>query len=181
MVRINLIVPYRKKRKPRIIPGPIILLVATAVVSLGAAGFFWVSLENKIKTLSDEKSIAERRLVELKKKIKEVDNYEKLNKTIEERVNVIEKLGKEQNVPLYLLGEINRYIPERVWLSKIKSEDEWFYVEGKSFTNSDISTFVENLRKSPYLMDIDVESSVQTHLLGKIIVYDFRIACKVKV
>lgn len=181
MVRINLIAPYKKKKKLRIIPAPIILLAVSAVVSLVAAGFLWVSLENKIKNLNDEKSAAERRLVELKKKIKEVDDYEKLNKAIEERVNVIEKLGKEQNVPLYLLGEINRYIPDRIWLYRIKSENEWFYIDGKSFTNSDISTFVENLRKSPYLTDIDVESSVQTPILEKIKVHDFRIACKVKV
>jgi type IV pilus assembly protein PilN len=182
MIRINLLPSARKKKKAKMaVPQvPIIPMAAVFAVTAIAAGYFWFTLENKVTSLKREKSTKEKTLSELKEKIKEVENFEKDNKLYEERTNIIEKLRRAQSGPVRLLDEISSWIPERIWLLSMDESGGTVTIEGNAFSNSDIVTFVNNLKGSKYLADVGLLESKQT-TQEKIPVFHFKLTCKVKV
>lgn len=182
MIRVNLLPSAKKKKKPKIaIPQvPFIPMAVVFAITAIAAGYFWYHLDNKISVLKKEKTSKEKTVAELKEKIKEVENYEKDNKIFEERTNVIERLRRAQSGPVYLLDEISSGIPERVWLSSMNEAGGTVTVEGLAFSNSDIVSFVNNLKDSKFLTDVGLIESKQT-AKEKIPVFQFKITCKIKV
>lgn len=181
MIKINLL-PVKKKRKPKVeIPKiPILPMVLVTAVTLIAVGFVWFTVESKISKLKTEKASKEKTLADLKTKIKDVENFEKDNKKLEEKKNIIEQLKKNQSGPLRLLDELSSCLPERVWLSTLNESGGTVSVEGFAFSNSDIVIFVNNLKGSKYLSDVGLIESKQT-AQEKVPVYNFKITCKVKV
>ncbi len=182
MIRINLFPAARKKKKTKMaVPQvPVIPMVAVFTVTAIAVGYFWFTLENKVTTLKREKSAKEKTLAELKEKIKEVENFERDNKIYEERTNIIEKLRRAQSGPVHLLDELSSLIPERVWFLSMNESGGTVTIEGNSFSNSDIVTFVNNLKGSKYLSDVGLVESKQT-TQEKIPVFHFKLTCKIKV
>jgi type IV pilus assembly protein PilN len=181
MIKINLL-PVKKRRKPKVaVPKiPILPIGIVFAVTAIVAGYFWFSLENKISTLKADKTTKEKTLADLKSKIKEVENFEKDNKSFEEKTNIIEQLRKAQSGPVRLLDEISSGIPERVWLSSLNESGGTVNIEGLAFSNSDIVAFVNNLKGSKYLIDVGLIESRQT-TQEKVPVFQFKLTCKVKV
>lgn len=183
MIRINLLPAARKKKKPKVVAVPkvpIIPMVIVFVVTAIATGFFWFSLDNKISNLKKEKSTKEKTLTELKEKIKEVENFEKDNKIFEERVNIIDRLRSAQSAPVLLLDEISSNIPERVWLLSMNESGGTINIEGLAFSNSDIVSFVNNLKASKYLTEVGLIESKHIEK-EKVPVFQFKLTCKINV
>jgi len=145
-----------------------------------AVGFVWFTVENKISKLKTEKASKEATLSDLKAKIKEVENYENDNKKYKEKTNVIEQLKKNQGGPVHLLDELSSGLPERIWLSSLNESRGSVNIEGLAFSNSDIVTFVNNLKASKFLTDVGLVESKQT-TQEKVPVFNFKITCRVKV
>ncbi|MBI4698983.1 MAG: hypothetical protein HY758_08805 [Nitrospirae bacterium] len=91
MIRINLLSTKRKKKQYQVytflIQAGVILGLTVLVV-----GFLTVHFIGKVSDLKDEKAKKEKRLEDLKAKIKEVENYEKDNESYKEKTQVIEQL-----------------------------------------------------------------------------------------
>jgi type IV pilus assembly protein PilN len=121
-----------------------------------------------------------RKIAELKEKIKEVDNFEKLNKTIEDRTKIIEQLRKNQNIPVRMLDEISRNLPKGVWLTSlaVTGGGTSVAIDGYAFTNSDVVAYVDNLKSSKLLTDIYLQESKQAEI-EKIPLYQFKLTFKV--
>lgn len=181
MIKINLM-PVKKRRRPKVtVPKvPILPMMIVSALTLIAVGYLWFSIENKISTLKADKVSKEKTLAELKIKIKEVENFEKDNKRYEEKTNIIEQLKKNQSGPVRLLDEISSGIPERVWLSSLNESGGTVNIEGLAFSNSDIVSFVTNLKGSKYLIDVGLIESKQA-VQEKVPVYQFKLTFKIKV
>lgn len=181
MIKINLL-PVKKKRKPSKVTIPQVPIIPMAVVfaiTAIVAGYFWFSLGNKIDTLNADKASKEKTLADLKVKIKEVENFKRDNKIFEERTNIIERLKKAQSGPVLLLDEISLDIPERVWLLSLNESGGTINIEGLAFSNSDIVSFVNNLKGSKYLTDVGLIESKQGEK-EKMPVFQFKLTCRVK-
>jgi type IV pilus assembly protein PilN len=121
----------------------------------------------------------ERRLEELAKKIKAVNDYEKLNADYKNRKGIIEELGKNKSLPVKILDEISRLLPDGVWLSQMDVKGSELTLSCTGFNNTDVVNFVNNLKGSPLLTDVYLQESVQASVTG-FSVYNFKISCKVK-
>lgn len=181
MIKINLL-PVKRKRRPKVVPPklPVFPIVIGLIFALAVSGYRWFSMESNISTLRAEKSSAERKLIDLKVKIREVEDFEKDNKRFEEKTDIIEQLRKNQSGPVCLLDEVSKGIPERLWLSALNESGGTVTLDGLSFSNSDIVTFVGNLKASPYLTDVALIESRQT-TQEAIAVYQFKLTFRVKV
>ncbi|MBT9139292.1 MAG: hypothetical protein DDT31_01876 [Syntrophomonadaceae bacterium] len=71
-------------------------------------------------------------------------------------------------------------IPEGVWLSSMTYKENGVRLEGYAFTNIEIVTYVENLKRSENFIDIYLEESKQVEF-EKVQVYRFNLNFKVKV
>jgi type IV pilus assembly protein PilN len=180
MIRINLLAEKKKKKR---VKGPssflmtIILVSGTALIVMGLATFV---LKMSVSKLQEQSESNKAKLVELNRKINEVKKYEKLNKEIEQRNTLIETLRKNQAVPVRILDEVSTVMPEGIWLISMTYKDNGVGLEGYAFTNIDIVSYVENLKKSVNFTDVYLEESKQVEF-EKVQVYRFRLNFKVKV
>jgi type IV pilus assembly protein PilN len=178
MIKVNLI-PLKRKKKAKPIPAFIIVgVIVTLIVGIVMAYliFFFTSRLAAKKThyVANEKTIAE-----LKEKIKAVENFEKLNKTIQQRNEIIEQLSKNKSVPVKVLDEVSNLMPNGIWLESVTVIGASISLNGYGFTNPDIVAFVDNVKNSKMFTEVYLQESVSAEL-EKIPLYKFKLTFMIK-
>ena len=180
MIRINLLIEKRKKRR---IIGPQNVAVALIAVNLAAlvvSGSVTVWVKGKVAQLRDQSEANKSVIGTLTKKINEINKITKQNKEFEQRSKLIEALRKNQSVPVRVLDEAGLLIPDGVWLTALFFKDNTVSLEGTAFSNIDIVSFMDNLKRSADLDDVYLEESKEGEV-DKVKVYQFKAHFKVKV
>lgn len=177
MIRVNLLAVKRKK-KAKPLPSFVISMVLVTVVAGCVLAYLVFFYNSKLQSAKSRFDANTRKIAELKEKIKEVENFEKLNKTIDERNKIIEQLRKNQKIPVMMLDELSRNLPKGVWLSNMAVTASGGSLEGYGFTNSDVVAYVDNLKGSKLLIDIYLQESKQAEI-EKIPLYHFKLTFKV--
>ena len=119
-------------------------------------------------------------MASLAKKINEVKKYEQLNKDLEGRSKLIESLRKTQSIPVWILDHLSSVIPEGVWLNSVSYVGDGVSLEGVAFTNQDVVSYVENLKRSGNITDVYLEETRESEM-EKVKVYRFKLNFKIKV
>jgi len=182
MIRINLL-PVKKKKKPKPLPGYIVGTVLFTVLVVVGTFFVNTLMTEKIKDLRDTKNRNEKKLVLLKKKLKQLQNYEALVKEVEAKKKIIINLRKNQAKPVKILLYLNDTLPKGTWFKMVSIRANNIIVEGFAFSNDDIVKFVNNLKslgvfQSVYLIESKRQQYRSKGLPQTIIVYSFRISLK---
>ena len=177
MVRVNLLAVKRKK-KAKPLPTFVISAVLITVVAGCVLAYLAFYFSTKLRAAQQRFEVNKTRIAELKEKIKEVENFEKLNKTIDEKNKIIEQLRRNQNIPVMMLDEISAKLPKGVWLSSLTVSGGGGNMEGFGFTNSDVVAYVDNLKGSKMLLDIFLQESRQAEV-DKIPLYQFKLTFRV--
>ncbi|HLG21902.1 MAG TPA: PilN domain-containing protein [Candidatus Manganitrophaceae bacterium] len=176
MIKINLLPSQKTKKTKRKIEIQSQLILASVILSIAILilGYIWILLNEKVDGLNAEKTKLTSDLTALKAKVKEVENYERDKKVVEEKIKIIERLRKNQSIPVHLLDEVSRSMPDRVWLMNMNEQGGTIDLEGKATTNSEIVDFINNLKKSPFFKDVQILESRQS-LEEQIAVYTFKL------
>lgn len=177
MIRINLLAEKRRRRGLRNI---FLALVALNLAATIFAGGVTVWVKGQVDRLRDESEANKTVIETLKKKIDEMHQIEKLNKALELRSSLIETLRKNQSVPVRVLDEVSMLIPDRVWLTSLTFKDNGVSLEGNAFSNIDIVSFMDNLKKASDLTDVYLEESREGEI-DKVKIYRFKANYRVKV
>ena len=178
MIKVNLL-PTKKKRKQKPVPAfliyAVLLTLAVGAISLYIAYHFSSTVSAKeTKVRENEKTIAT-----LKEKIKAVEDFEKLNKTFQQRKDIIEELGRNKSRPVKILDEISAVLPAGVWLTSADVTGTDVSLSCIAFSNTDVVNYVNNLKNSKLFTDIYLQESVQSKLATST-VYSFKLTFKVK-
>lgn len=180
MIRINLLPSVKKKKKKR---KPLPAFVLSIVVITGAAvvvlAYMYMHYNTGLQSAKAQFSANGQKMAELKKMIAEVDSFEKLNKTFDERNKIIEQLRKNQNIPVMMLDEISRRLPGGVWLYSAAVSGDSVSMDGYAFTNSDVVAYVDSLKSSTMFSDIYLQESKQGEV-EKVPVYQFKLTFRIK-
>ncbi|MEK7702441.1 MAG: PilN domain-containing protein [Nitrospirota bacterium] len=181
MVRINLIPSgesRKGKRKPIEIQNQLILasvLLSLVVLLLGSG---WILLDRKLASLETERVEKLREIEVLKAQIKEVENYERDKKVVEERIVIIKRLRANQAIPVKLLDGVSAGIPSRVWLVSMVENGGMIDLAGRAITNGEVVDFVDELRKNATFKGVQLIESRQEKE-GSVSVYAFKITFSV--
>lgn len=178
MIKVNLLGVERPKRARRTGKGPggLVGVVAVALLLIGGMGFVWWSMVARVNALEQEKVALNEELNALKAKVKEVENYEKNKKSYEEKIGIIEQLRKNQTGPVRLLDELSRGLPDRVWLTSLTEQAGNVDLEGRAVTNAEVVEYINNLKASSYIKEVQLIESRQVSE-GGIPVYNFKLKC----
>ena len=175
MIKINLL-PSKKKPARKITDLEKQLVMGGLIFAAVVVGmlFTWNLLNNKIASLEKAKLAAEARLREQDVILKEVKNVEDERKKVMEKIEIIEKLKKNQSGPVRLLDEISNAIPQGVNLVSLTESNNSVGLEGEAFTNEDVVRFVERLKASRYLAEVMLLETSQSKKEG-IDIYKYRL------
>ncbi|MBI5182675.1 MAG: PilN domain-containing protein [Nitrospirae bacterium] len=183
MIKINLSTIKKGVKKSKVsveFQSQLIVAVVVALLVLGGAVYGWTWLNSKVNRLENEKVLAQRELTSLKEKVKEVENFEKDNKNYKDKNATIEQLKKNQTGPVFMLDEISKNIPERVWLTKLSESGGRISLEGNAISNTDLVNFVNNLRNAKGFSNVDLTES-KSAMDGNIPIFIFKLQCDFKV
>ncbi len=162
MIKINLL-PTKKKAPKKVIDlqQQLFLAVLVIVLTLIVMWFFWKNQRDLIATLEKENITAQARVHEQENMLKEVKNVEEERKKVSEKIDIIEKLKKNQAGPVRLLDELSKALPKGVNIVSLTESNNNINIEGTGFSNDDIVRFVENLKASRFLSDVNLLETSQ--------------------
>jgi type IV pilus assembly protein PilN len=176
MIRINLLGGERQKAKSaaRFDASQQLTAMCSAVVVVAVCGigFWYWSLSNEASSLDGRIATLTREAARLDKVLAEVKTFEDRKATLQQRVQLIERLRQGQTVPVQLLDHVSRSLPEMLWLTELKQEGSFLTIEGRTTTLIGLSDFVGNLGMNPVLqkpieiMDSAAESEAVTKGTG---------------
>ena len=179
MIKVNLI-PVKRKKKAKPLPTFIITMVIVTIGVSVVMAYLFFFFNSRLSTKKAEFAAKEKQIAELKEKIKAVENFEQLNKTFQQRNDIIELLSKSRSVPVKLLDEISNLLPNGIWFRTMTVSGENVSVDGYGFTNTDIVSYVDNVKNSKIFTDVYLQESKSTEI-EKIPLYMFKLTFKIKV
>lgn len=183
MIRINLLPgPRAKAIKQQMdvraeVAGGLGLVGLTIVVCMFYSGV----LDREIESKQLDKQGKEKQLVALQEKVKEVEDFEKRKKILEEKNRIIEQLEKSRAGPVRVLDYVSQSLdPLKLWLVRLSVRGNDVELEGRAVSNDDVVEFVNNLRRTNFFTNILLgESRASTE--QKFNVYQFKLNFSLKV
>ncbi len=124
------------------------LLVVAAVCGIG---FWYWSLSRQAAQLEAEIANRQREAARLDTVLAEVKVFQDRKATLQQRVNLIERLRQGQTVPVQVLDHVSRSLPDMLWLTDLRQEGPFLTIEGRTTTLIGLSDFVGNLGTSAVL------------------------------
>jgi type IV pilus assembly protein PilN len=180
MIKINLLSEKSKKKKARRSANFLTMVGAVTLGTVLIAGVVVFLLKSEVSGLKAQSEANRVIIANLSKKISEVKRYEKLNKEIANRSVIIETLRKNQFVPVMMLDEVSRAVPEGIWLTVLIHREGVVTLEGYAFTNEQIVLYAENLKRTAQFSDVYLEESHQVEVENTL-VYRFKLNFRVRV
>ena len=183
MIKINLL-PVKRAAKRAKVPVDtamfqLVVGLGIVLVFVGACGYRWQMLVDEVALKTQIKESKTKELDALKKKVQEVEDYEKNKRLLEDKNRIIEQLRKNQGGPVRLLDYLSQSLdPLKIWLTSVDG-DAQVAINGKALTNDDIVQFIRNLQQSGFFTDVMLEESRQAPEEG-LIIYQFRLKMSVK-
>ena len=156
MIRINLLGVERQAKKraftfdssQQTMAGCIVLLVLTVA---GIGYWFW-SLQQSSTQLDADIAAAQSEQRRLQSLLRDVANFDQQRGELQQRVALIEQLRGGQSIPVQLLDEVSKSIPDMLWLTDLSQQGTDVTIQGQSTTLIALSDFVGNLGNSPMLL-----------------------------
>src|SRR5438552_15942539 len=102
-------------------------------------------------------------LASLKKKVAEVDDYEKKKKLLEDKNRIIEQLRKNQGGPVRLLDYVSQSLdPYKARLTGLDQMGAQITLDGRALSNDDAVEFVKKLQRTNHIVFVLLDDSRQT-------------------
>jgi len=153
MIRINLLGTERQKaRKTFAFAQGAQLTVACCLILAGAVsglGWWYWSLTSESARVDQEIAAAQQDAVRVQSILAEVKQFEQRQKQLQERVGLIQQLRRGQSVPVQLLDQVSRSLPDSLWLTSLEEAGTSVTLEGRTSTLIALSDFVGNLGSTP--------------------------------
>jgi Tfp pilus assembly protein PilN len=190
MIRINLLgVPKpRKGKRPSTpsfsLPSEGLETAAITVIILlvtGAAnGLWYLQMKRQSAKLDDQISataVEYQRLSQVKQKYEE---REKEKNLYQFRVDVIDKLRKDQAGPVTLLTTIGGTIDhtEGVWLVSMTDDGANINLKGSALSVHAIANLIRNLAKTGYFRTVEIKESFQDDSVKDMQSFQFTLQCQ---
>jgi type IV pilus assembly protein PilN len=155
MANINLLpIEYKEKEKFNFRRVFIILLVM--LLAFGTA-YLYYYLEMQIDVKEQQLKTMKTELAALEKVIKEVKDLEKDKKMVEERIQVIESLFKNQTHLSRILGEYSASLMDEVWIDNLSlSANQTFDFTANTYNNYLIAKYMVTLKDAPTFDNIEL-------------------------
>jgi len=175
MIYINLLPVRAAQKKEKLVEQVFVLIVAVALVVASCVGVYAVLL-SKILIEKSEISQKEQHISNLQKKIQEVKNFEKLQKDLRIKLDILDKLKAGRSGPTHLMDELASAIPDKLWLETYKESGGKISLVGLAMNEETVAVFMQNLESSKYFMNVELQV-VDQSIKNKVKLNKFSIIC----
>lgn len=156
MILINLL-PHREvARKLRREFFFITLGLAVLLGSLISGGIYsWY--QTQIASQKDKNTLLKTEIVKLETQIKDIATLQQEIAALRARQTAVEELQGNRNLPVYLLTELVKQLPDGVFITSMKQDNQLVSITGVAQSNERVSELLRNLaNNSPWLTRPDL-------------------------
>ncbi len=151
MILINLL-PHREAARKRRKEAFQATMFASFLIGLAIAGVIYWWFQMKISEQQDRNTYLQREIKVLEEQIKEIANIEEEIASLKARQKSVEDLQSDRNLPVHLLNELVRQIPEGAYVTAIKQAGQVISMQGVAQSNERVSEMLRNLTdNTPWL------------------------------
>jgi type IV pilus assembly protein PilN len=163
MIKINLLEVEKERKTRAAAPGGVptqLMFLAVLGITIAAFVFYYYAKQSQITAL--QKDIEEKRIKkkELEPYIKRVEELDQRRAELAKKNRAIEELRSQRTIPVHILDEVSRALPDYLWLSQLSVTGEMMTIQGQTIQEQAIPTFMKNLDASEF---IGTCSLVETH------------------
>ena len=108
----------------------------------------------ELRRVQQEKIAAEQELRRLEDVRKKAESFKKQKEILERKINLITELKKKQAVPVHILDQVSRNLPDFMWLDSMSANANAISIVGKATTYNAVSNLYDNLRASGQFTDV---------------------------
>ena len=151
MILINLL-PHREAAKLKRKESFFVSLAASALLGCLLAGLIFVWYQVQITEQQARNTVLRSENARLDVQIKEVATLQKEIAGLRSRQEAVEDLQTERNLPVHLLNEIVKQVPDGVFIKNLKQEGSSVALTGAAQSNERVAEFLRNLSsENPYV------------------------------
>ncbi len=173
MIRINLLeeqkgrgvpkgdIPIAGPRAPGGEAPPVILYLLQAAIPLLAVLIIfgvYVVWKGQINDLNDKIEEARAEVKRLEGVIKLNEELQKKRQLLKRKIEVIESLKRNQNLPVTMMDQISANLVDLVWFDNLKVAGRRIVIQGRAQTHYAVASLIRNLERSPYFEQIVPDS-----------------------
>ena len=166
MIKINLL-PYHDKEKKENLTRQIFIIAGSFIVFILLLLYVQIQLMSTISNLASQVKEAEATLLDLNKKIGDLENFKADKKELEQKIAVIHTLEENRLAPVKIFDDLAALVPSRnIWLVKVTQKGDSFKIEGVGRDNIVVADFMKAIEKFEPIKSVDLVSSKKTEVSG---------------
>jgi type IV pilus assembly protein PilN len=179
MIKINLL-PYREKAKKDTFMRQVFIIAGSFVIFLLVLVWVQIWVKSSVNNLKTNIKEAESLLVDLDKKIGDLEKYKQSKRELEQKLGVIATLEENRLAPVKTLDSLALLVPPKdIWLIKIIQKGDNVTLEGLGRDNIVVADFMKSIEKFEPIKSVDLISSKKTEISG-ITLQQFNFSCVLK-
>ena len=124
-----------------------------AALAIGGVGVVWYGVTSAIEHQQERNAFLEAQIVEMDKKIREIEELEKVKANLLARMKVIEELQASRAAMVHFFDEILNTLPEGVYIKSLKQSGPAVMIEGVAESNNRVSAYMKNIEASRWFAE----------------------------
>lgn len=177
MIKINLLLARKEKKKGGIRKEYIVLAGSLIVLGILLGGIHWKVGKDK-EALIAQIAQTQKEIAYYKSLTVEVNKAKEDQKILQEKLNVINSLKKGKETPVRVLDQISIDKPDKLHIESMKKEGAKLGIEGIALDDETIVGFMTNLKKSKLFKAVDLIVSEQVEQ-SKFKLKKFVLSCEI--
>jgi len=164
VILINLL-PHREAARKRRREAYQATMLASALVGLAIAGLIYWWFQMMITNQQERNAFLKNEITVLEGQIKEIASIESEIASLRARQKAVEDLQADRNLPVHLLNELVKQLPDGVYITSLKQEGEIVTMQGMAQSNERVSEMLRNLTdKTPWLGKPELVEIIATNV-----------------
>ncbi|MBB3177309.1 PilN domain-containing protein [Variovorax sp. Sphag1AA] len=164
MILINLL-PHREAARKRRRETFYATLGLAAVAGVLIAGGAYLWFQAQISNQQDKNGMLQSAITKLDAEIKEISTLQAEIAALRARQQAVEDLQGDRNMPVHLLNELVRQLPDGVYLTSMKQDNQTVTLQGMAQSNERVSELLRNLgNNSPWLVKPELVEITSTNI-----------------
>ena len=144
MILINLL-PHREAARKRRREAFYATLAMSAVAGVLVAGAIYVWFAAQISEQQGKNAMLQSEIKRLEGQIKDIATLQAEIAALRARQQAVEDLQADRNMPVHLLNELVRQLPDGVYVTNLKQENQVVSINGVAQSNERVSELLRNL------------------------------------
>ena len=144
MILINLL-PHREEARKRRKEAFFVSLGLSALLGGVICGLVYVGYQARISAQNDKNTFLQAEIKKLENEIKEVSTLQAEIASLRARQQAVESLQADRNMPVYLLTELVKQLPDGVYVTSLKQDNTTLSLLGTAQSQERVSEFLRGL------------------------------------